>query len=132
MHDEDRSWLTILNGADVSLNMDPPKENTPPPACNSEDIDGALGEATSNLMGVDSFIGTLQQTEESSPNTLAGTKHRLEDLVKEPSRAKSRRRKGEPEPDYSAMSRQKIKKNKRTGQACDRCKVCQVAYMSPL
>lgn len=36
---------------------------------------------------------------------------------------KTRRRKGDPEPDYSGKTREALKNNGRTGQACDRCKV---------
>ena len=35
-----------------------------------------------------------------------------------------RRKKDQPEPDYSAIIRAQVQNAKRTGQACDRCKVC--------
>lgn len=126
IQEDDGSWLTIPDGHDISLNMDHSTENTStPPACNSTIL---TGDTASDFLDVASPPDGPQQ-EESSTKPLAGTKHELEDSPEEePRRTKSRRRKGEPEPDYSAMSRQKIKQNKRTGQACDRCKVCQAAY----
>lgn len=36
---------------------------------------------------------------------------------------KQRRRKNEPEEDYSEMARQRAQNSTRTGQACDRCQV---------
>lgn len=43
--------------------------------------------------------------------------------MEEVARPKTRRRKGDPEPDYSGITREVLKNTRRTGQACDRCKV---------
>lgn len=51
--------------------------------------------------------------------------------MEETTRPKTRRRKGDPEPDYSGMTREVLKKNQRTGQACDRCKVCPITDLCP-
>lgn len=40
-----------------------------------------------------------------------------------PKKQPRRRRRGDPEPDYSETMRLKMKSTKRTGQACDRCRV---------
>lgn len=59
-------------------------------------------------------------TQNGTPaNESVSESHAMEEAL-----TKNRRRKGDPEPDYSELSRRKVQKNKRTGQACDRCKVC--------
>lgn len=45
---------------------------------------------------------------------------------------RKRRRKGDPEPDHSALVREKSSKSKRCGQACDRCHVSYSPCFSPL
>lgn len=130
---DDDSWLPIPNGHNFSLPMESSGENAPSSAIYSDsmDINASVGDATSNLMDAESSMGTPQQENESSPTPVAGIEHELGSPGEETGRVKSRRRKGEPEPDYSAMSRQKIMQVKRTGQACDRCKVCQTTYTVP-
>jgi hypothetical protein len=45
---------------------------------------------------------------------------------------KTRRGRNDPEPDWSARMREKVKKSKnRIGQACDRCKVCPPTLLVP-
>lgn len=44
---------------------------------------------------------------------------------------RKRRRKGDPEPDHSALVREKSSKSKRCGQACDRCHVSSSPCISP-
>lgn len=41
-------------------------------------------------------------------------------------RRRPRRKKDDPEPDYSAIVREQVRNSTRTGQACDRCKVCYI------
>jgi hypothetical protein len=49
-----------------------------------------------------------------------------------PKKKKTRRGRNDPEPDWSAQMRDKVKKsNSRIGQACDRCKVYQPAVLIP-
>lgn len=49
--------------------------------------------------------------------------------VSEPPKApRKRRRKGDPEPDHSALVREKTAKSNRCGQACDRCHVSTYLY----
>lgn len=127
---DDDSWLPIPNGHDAPFPTESSAENAPSSAIRSDSlgINASVSDATSNFMDAASSMGIHQQENENSPTSVAGIKHGLESPDEETGRAKSRRRKGEPEPDYSAMSRQKIMQVKRTGQACDRCKVCQGTY----
>lgn len=78
-------------------------------------------EATSWALPVSPQVTVTSQedtVEASGPKRKSGNP----DMEESP-RPKTRRRKGDPEPDYSDMTREVLKKNQRTGQACDRCKV---------
>lgn len=87
----------------------------------------SMEDATSGLSEVASSLTNSQQVEDAEAPADAsstGIKRQLESPGTEQSpKTKTRRRRGDAEPDYSGMTREKVKSSKRTGQACDRCKV---------
>jgi hypothetical protein len=69
---------------------------------------------------------TLVDDDAESTQALGSIKEEDEE---KPQRVKKRRRsRNSPEPDYSQMILELNKKRKRTGQACDRCRVCRSTY----
>lgn len=66
----------------------------------------------------------INDTHQQEATETTGTKRKSDSPdVEDAPKPKTRRRKGDPEPDYSCITREVLKNNKRTGQACDRCKV---------
>ncbi|ODM18902.1 hypothetical protein SI65_05519 [Aspergillus cristatus] len=59
----------------------------------------------------------VENTVATDINEQATTEH----VAKPPKAPRKRRRKGDPEPDHSALVREKTAKSNRCGQACDRC-----------
>lgn len=97
-------------------------------------LSSALGEPLQTLMDKDASSWaesaqpettvtaqneTMEATVEATGTKRMPNSPDAEDTTK----SKTRRRKGDPEPDYSSMTREVLKTNQRTGQACDRCKV---------
>ncbi|KAL2218957.1 hypothetical protein M432DRAFT_656445 [Thermoascus aurantiacus ATCC 26904] len=75
-----------------------------------------------HLAGQNVVTNTVAQ---GTTNTAAqGTEQPQGETQERPAKRprKSRRRKDEEEPDYSAQVRERLRNNTRTGQACDRCK----------
>lgn len=83
-----------------------------------------------HLAGQNVVTNTVAQ---GTTNTAAqGTEQPQGETQERPAKRprKSRRRKDEEEPDYSAQVRERLRNNTRTGQACDRCKVCSYTLLT--
>lgn len=70
----------------------------------------------------------VENTVATDINEQATTEH----VAKPPKAPRKRRRKGDPEPDHSALVREKTAKSNRCGQACDRCHVSSYPLFSQL
>lgn len=144
LEEPDDSWIVPMStNHESGLDMDTSMEDTSarlPQDNNAEGMYTSMADATSDLPEVTSAMNNGQQVEEptepTSSNAGAPTdastdiKRELDSPGTEESpKTKSRRRRGDAEPDYSGLTREKVKNNKRTGQACDRCKVRRAIYI---
>lgn len=120
LQDDDLAWLkgAILPGPNELENATPVDDdpNHLPSFASSIDI-----QQPENNAGL-SNLADQQPASTQNATPATGEDTEGHGMAEEPK--KTRRRKGDPEPDYSELSRRKVQNNKRTGQACDRCKVC--------
>lgn len=131
LEEPDDSWIVPMSehhesGLDTSAGL--PQDN------NTEGTNASMEDPTSGSSEVGSSMDNGQQVQEATEPTSSnagastdastGSKRELDSPSTEQSpKTKTRRRRGDAEPDYSGLTREKVKNNKRTGQACDRCKV---------
>ncbi|OOQ90928.1 hypothetical protein PEBR_01892 [Penicillium brasilianum] len=114
--------------ANTHQNPLPIRTSTTPSSSASPNRDPETSTTTTNLNSTQNTecvpqtgIYDLFQNEVKHPPVLESTNR---DVGKEPPREKKQRRsRNSPEPDYSQIILELNKKRKRTGQACDRCRV---------
>lgn len=83
---------------------------------------GTQSQAPLNLHLADQNVVTNTVAQGTGNTAAQGTEQPQGETQERPAK-RPRRRRDEPEPDYSQQVRARLRNNTRTGQACDRCKV---------
>ena len=99
---------------------------------NNNDNNGTVADPGNALVLQDPTQATqVEEAVATDANEQAITEN-TENTAEPAKSLRKRRRKGDPEPDHSALVREKSSKSKRCGQACDRCHVSSSLCSSPL
>ncbi|RMJ23807.1 hypothetical protein PHISP_05328 [Aspergillus sp. HF37] len=109
----DAAYLEQLNGDPVD--DAPPEQLGDPGEASNQPFPYTLAEMPAGFEMTEQ--PAKRGTKRSAPDSPAS------DNPPEKKAKRPRRKKNEPEPDYSAIIRKQVKNATRTGQACDRCKV---------
>ncbi|KAL2013065.1 hypothetical protein VTN00DRAFT_590 [Thermoascus crustaceus] len=109
-----------LRDSDDSQNVEAPSSQNALP----ETGPGTQSQAPLNLHLADQNVVTNAVAQGTSNTAAQGIEQPQGETQERPAKRprKERRRRDEPEPDYSEQVRARLQNNTRTGQACDRCK----------
>jgi hypothetical protein len=110
-----RFFEDIIESVEPNTHQGVSSPNSPTPTANPSTVENTEPTQTTTS-------ATLVNDDAESTPASGGIKQ--EDGEKSQRVKKRRRSRNSPEPDYSQIILELNKKRKRTGQACDRCRVC--------
>lgn len=90
---------------------------------NGDPVDTPAGPSPYTSPEMPDDVEVMDQPDSASTKRGAPIDNPASDNPQAKKQKRQRRKKDEPEPDYSAIIRDQVKNTTRTGQACDRCKV---------